>query len=363
MKILIVGGLNLNPDRFLPIIAEHDLYGMWESRAFWSVSVPAGGSYNEIPDLRMDDVGGKGIDIIWSLLSPWDGIDLTLKLMSRYPDIPVIRQSQGAVTPWWHDASHPANKARGANYSFSKFKRVLQGADGLMFNAEKYRACLIDQGADIENKPWLLANGMAFNADLITEPAPKKLSSIDGQSHISVIGQIRHDMGYFAKNGIHVHYHSVGRKDVSTNPYIHIEEYMGDGKKLSKKPISIQGLFSYKKKAWYKTFARYDAGIMHLARRELSIYRERDMNVPGRVNTYIMCGLPPIIWDEDSSIRDFLAASGCALAFKSEPDLMTKLKDKEYMHGLQNQTLKVRKDFSMQHEIRRVTDFFEGLLR
>lgn len=361
MRILIVGGLNMNPDRFLPIIADHDLYGIWESKGFWGVSVPAGGSYKEIPDLTVDEVGKKGIDVIWSLLSPWDGINLTLELMRRYPDIPVIRQSQGAITPWWHDISHPANKARGVNYSFPKFKRVLEGADGLMFNAEKYRGCLIDQGVDIENKPWLLANGMAFNADLITEPAPKKLSSIDGQSHISVIGQIRHDMGFFAENGIHVHYHSVGRKGMSANPYIHIEEYMGDGKKLSKKPISMQTLFSYKKKTWYKTFTRYDAGIMHLARRELNLYKGTDLDVSGRVNTYIMCGLIPIIMPEESSMRDFL--SGYSWILENDKDLISNLKRKNFMKSLNEALLKDQHKFSMQHELPKITKFFKEFLR
>lgn len=367
MRILLVGGLNVNPERFLPVIKLHEVYGIWESQGLWGHSVPAGGPYAEIPTISIDEVRERKIGIIWSLLSPWDGVNASLRLMERYPEIPFVRQSQGAVTPWWHDPQHPANKKRGVNYSFAKFKAMLEKADALMVNSDKYRDCLIDQGIEIKGKPCLLSNGMAFNYDLVTEPAAEKLSATNGQPHVTVIGTPRHDKDMFMRLGIHVHYHSASlqKRPTPSAPFFHLEDYYGDAKMLHRKPVSMKSLFNLKKRAWYKTFTRYDAGLMHLNNnlRLLNRYKSIDLDVPGRVNTYIMCGLPPVIWNEDSSIRDFLADSGCALAFDDEQDLVAKLKDKRYMCGLQEQTLKVRKDFSMQHEIRRVTAFFEGLLR
>lgn len=359
MKILLIGSTNVNPERFLPITESHEVFGIWQSRGLWGHSVRAS-QIKEIPVIKFNEVKSKKIDIMWNLLSPWDGIDLSLKLMCSYPEIPLIRQSQGGATAWWNNPRHPKNRDRGVNYSFIKYKNLLECADGLMFNSMRYRNCFIDQGVNIKDTPFLLTNGMAFNYDLITDPIPEKLSSRDGEPHISVIGRARHDPKFFAKNKIHVHYHSIGKK-TSTNPFVHYEKYIGDGGKMSQ-PISMKELLSYKRKTWFSTFARYDAGLMHLSNRELNLHKGVDICVPGRVNTYIMAGLPPIVINEESAIVDFLAESKCALSFNDGKDLISKLRDFAYMHKLQKQVLKIRKTFSMQHELPKITEFFEGFL-
>ena len=151
MNILLVGGLNVNPDRFLPIIAAHNVYGIWESAPAWSVSVRAGGPYKEIPTITVEDIKRKKIDVVWSLLSPWDGLHTTLAIRKTYPKLPIIRQTQGACTPWWHTEvpDRPKSRRHG-NYNFNVFKKVLERSTGLMFISERYRECLIDQGADIK---------------------------------------------------------------------------------------------------------------------------------------------------------------------------------------------------------------------
>ena len=169
MNILLVGGLNVNPDRFLSIINTHNVYGIWESAANWNVSVKAGGPYVEIPTITVKDIPKKKIDIVWSLLSPWDGLKTTLAIKNQYPKLPIIRQTQGACTPWWHTVikTRPQTRQQG-NYDFSKLKKVLEYSTGLMFNSEKYRQCLIDQNVAIQDTPYIISNGMAYNHNLVS---------------------------------------------------------------------------------------------------------------------------------------------------------------------------------------------------
>ena len=164
LNILIVGGFNVNPERFLPLINKHNVYGISESSPKWSTSVKAGGPYYEIPEIKIKDIERYNIDIVWSLLSPWDGIVTTKKIHTLYPDLPIIRQTQGAATPWWYTEN--ANKKPG-NYKIEDLCTVLEQSSGLMFNAEKYRQALIAQGAKIDHIPYIITNGMAANADLV----------------------------------------------------------------------------------------------------------------------------------------------------------------------------------------------------
>ena len=350
MNILLVGGLNVNPDRFLPIIAAHNVYGIWESAPNWNVSVKAGGPYVEIPTITIADIPKKKIDVVWSLLSPWDGLKTTLVIRKKYPKLPIIRQTQGACTPWWHTVvkTRPKKRQRG-NYDFSKLKKVLEYSTGLMFISEKYRQCLIDQGAAIQDIPYIISNGMAYNHDLISNNNTVKLRTADKTPHIALIGRDRHKVNVLLKNKIHVHYHSLS--PLQKHAYAHKEVYRGDARMIQNRPIHIKKIFDFKKKLWQKTFSRYDAGLMHFFNPNgLDVFNGTDINVPGRVNTYIMHGLPPIISNKESAIQDFLKDTECAIDFLVYGELIEKLNNDMFIKERQRNTLEIRDKFSMQYE-------------
>lgn len=355
MNILLVGGLNVNPERFLPLIAEHNVFGIWESTPEWDVSVRAGGPYKEIQTITVKEIAKYKIDIVWSLLSPWDGLHTTREIIELYPGLPVIRQTQGASTPWWHTptASHPRSTTHG-NYKFGELKAVLEQCAGLMFVSERYRQSLIDQGAEIENVPYIISNGMAYNADIIqNNPLTnqiQKLSDQDMQPHIALIGRAKHDLTPFINNKIHVHYHSTS--SVKRGKYVHREPYLGDIKFIRKRPVNITDIFKMKRAWWPATFTKYSAGIMHLFDPNgIDVFNGVDINVPGRVNTYMMHGLPPIITNRESSIQDFLAGTDCAIEFYSPEDLADKLWDLDFLQDKQRAVRKHRYRFSMQYEL------------
>lgn len=361
MRILLVGGLSVNPERFLPLVRNHEIYGIWESTPKWSASLRAGGPYVEIPRLSLESISSKNIQIIWALISPWDGSRTILSLKSYFPELPIIRMLQGGLTPWWHQGSK-------GNYDFLEFKKATELCDGFMFNALEYRACAIDQGIDISSKPYILTNGMAYNADLIDKETPTKLSSLDGEPHVTLIGREYHKSALFLKNQIHLHYHSAHGSLGKSSRYAHSEQFLGDLSFLHKKPISLTKIFEFKKDSWYSTFYRYDAGIMQLVgHRNIDVYNGIDINVPGRINTYILSGLPPIIRNVDSAILSFLkrySNKEYFIAFKDEADLVMKLKDQEYLKILQRNLLEIREQFSMQYELNnKIIPFFKTFLK
>jgi len=360
MKIVFIGGFNVNPERMLPIIKEHECYGIWESVGLWGVSVPAGGPYKQIQTITIDDIETIKPDIIWNLLSPWDGLKTSLKVLNRYPKIPFVRHSQGAATPWWTTTIRGGSKG---NYNFKLFKEVLERSSGFMCPSKYYRDCLIDQGINIKNIPHYYINGMAYNKDLIGSETTK-LYDTDLETHVALIGRQQHNKDIFLNNNIHLHYHSVN-KIKNNSLYAHSEKYYGDIKFLREKVVNINFILKWKKEKWYTGFSKYDAGLMHFVGfRGIDVYKGIDINVPGRVNTYMLSGLPPIIVNTKSAILDFLQRKGnnYYIAFKNDNDLIEKLKDRSYLSGLQENVLKIRHKFSMQEEMKDIFKFFEGVI-
>ena len=360
MKILLVGNPNVNPERLLPLIEQHEVYGLWESHSKWGVSVKAPLKYQEIPTLTLEEIPDKGIQIVWSFLSPWDGLSKTLEIMEKYPALTVIRLSQGGATPPWHQGGkfRTSHKTDG-NYDFGQFKAVLEGAQGVMVNAEKYRDCLLSQGVSIQQTPYLIFNGMAYNADLIGDPSPKL--SLKGPRHIALIGRSSTKLlQAFKVEGVTIYCHTY-RMRRAPYPYVKVGRYLGDAH-LMGQAFSLQKLLSHKM-LWYKVFSRYDAGIMPVFDPDHpDVFEGVDINVPGRINNYIMAGLPPLVQDINSATRDFVTSSRCAILYRSPEDLRDKLHDAEYVKAKQATVLSVRHQFSMQSEIPRALKFFNTLL-
>jgi hypothetical protein len=76
-----------------------------------------------------------------------------------------------------------------------------------------------------------------------------------------------------------------------------------------------------------------------------------------------MNGLPPIIPERESSIKDFLEEANCAIEFKSVKDLAEKLSDVAYLQKKKQCTLENRHKFSMQYEFaNNVKPFMERFL-
>ena len=360
MNILLVGGLNVNPERFLPIIDNHNVYGIWESSPKWLSSVRAGGPYEEIESITVSEVLSKNIDVVWSLLSPWDGLTTTLCILEKYPKLPVIRQTQGAITPWWHESNctkRPLDKPTG-NYRFGELRKVLEASSGLMFNSEMYRDCLIAQGVQIENTPYILSNGMAYNSDITQDIKTEKFK----HPHVALIGRGKHSHNKFANKRIHVYYHST--TECPKNEYLHKRKYLGDIRFLKKKPIKIKKILEFKQKTWCKAFSKYTAGLMHVFNPcGIDVFNGIDINIPGRVNTYLACGIPPVISNRNSSIADFVKGYDFSLAFSTYTELREKLCDTTYMNALQRNVIEQREKFSMQYEFNKsVLPFFESFL-
>lgn len=361
MKILLVGNPNVNPERLLPLVDQHEVYGLWESKSKWGVSVQAPTSYQEIPSITLEEIPDKGIQIVWNLLSPWDGLDSVLSILEHYPGIPLVRHTQGGATPPWHQGGkfRQGWKPKG-NYDFGKFKAVLEGAAGVLINAEKYRDCLIAQGVGIQETPYILFNGMAYNEDLIGEDA-SKLSS-KGSPHIAIIGRSSTNLlRAFEMEGVTIHCHTY-RMRHAPFPYVKVGQYLGDAHMMGG-ALFLRALLQ-RKSVWHQIFSKYDAGIMPVFDPDHpDIFEGVDINVPGRINNYIMAGLPPLIQDIDSATRDFMEPSGCAILYQTSSDLQDKLRDTVYMTEKQAHVRASRHLFSMQHEITRALVFFSSLLK
>lgn len=356
MVILLVGGLSVNPERFLPLINNHTVYIISSSTPNWRASLYAGGPYCEIKEITIDDIPRVKPDIIWNLISPWDGAQVVLDIKLRYPDIPVIRQSQGGITPFWH-----SNPNRSPNYSFDKYKESIEISDAIMINCELYRDCLIDQGCDIKDKPYLITNGMAANLDILPELPPIE---VDKQPSCVVIGRRVFPEHLLMERGILFYDHSLSgggtRHKALSSKYVRVP-YRGDVHILGKRPISLFKTLAFKQAHW-TNFSKYNAGLMHNSNEyRHDYYKGYDVNVPGRVNTYILSGIPPIINDLHSGIHQLLKEHGCAITYKNIGELVDKLNDLDYIMYKKNIVREVRYKFTAQYELPRLEKFFNTL--
>lgn len=373
MNILLIGGLNVNPERFLPVLDRHNVVGIWESRAQWSHVFRAGGPYVEIPTISIEEIPERDIDIVWCLLSPWDGTKTLLEIKRLYPYIPVVRQCQGGATPAWNTITGGKRRLREHRrrtrpcYEFGPFARSLELCDGLMFNAAKYRECLISQGAKIEHTPFLLSNGMAYNADILGPDVPK-LYEKDHKPHVSLIGRNLLSvevMNALRAADIPVHVHAKKGRKPKDSMVVH-EPYYGDVRMIRKmkhvrKTVRLKRLLAFKQATWSEAFGRYDAGLMHIfSEKGIDVYNGVDINVPGRVNTYMLAGLPPIVNARDSGILDFLESYGDRyyIAYTDEKDLVAQLLDRKHLTAQQKKSMELRYLFSMQEELPKIERFF-----
>ena len=351
MKILLIGGLSVNPERFLPLIETHKVYMISDSKPSWKCSLQAGGPYIEIEEITIEEIEKVCPDIVWNLISPWDGIETALVIKKRYSKIPFVRQSQGGATPWWHNGLKKL-----PNYDFNKFRNILKMSDGIMVNCDLYRDCLIDQGCEIKNIPYLITNGMATNVDIIPEFSKIERNE---EPHVSCIGRNRFPINSLLNNGIKVYDYSMSASN--SNYYVR-KKCLGDLAMINNRPINIRNIFKFKQNKW-KEFTTYNAGLMHyITERGHDYYKGHDINVPGRVNTYILAGILPVINDIHSGIRQLLDPYNIAIKYSSINDLIDKLKDIDYIYDKRKKTRECRYKFSAQYELKRIELFFQSII-
>ena len=359
MNICLVGNLHMCPERFLPLVQRHAVSLIYDCNPSWPASFKPRCTFTEIPSRTVND-DLDDVDLFWYLISPWDGLEAWPVLRQRYPHKPMIRQIQGGLTPFWH-TPNPRHGDR-PNYDWQTFTSHIEDADGLMVNATPYLQAMIDQDIDVAGKPLLMTNGMAIHGDICGE-LPAKLRASDGSCHVACIGRYRVGTQWLDRSTSIVHVHAAG--PCPGHHRVVKEPYLGDAHVLrSGRIISLAKRLAWKARVWPRVFGRYDVGLMHLFDcGATDVYNGQDVNLPGRVNTYMAAGMVPLFSRSCSSMMEMMADRDCALiAADDKSDIPELLADHAELDRLQGNVLAMRHEFTAQAELSRIEAFLADFL-
>ncbi len=352
LKILLVGALGYNPDRFLALRERgHRLYGLWMPQP--SYSETAGPfPFGEVRDVFYDEDWRAEVrrikpDIIYGLLN-WQVIPLVREVLDAGFDAPVAFQfkespEHAMQMGYWPD-----------------LHRILTGCAGRIFiSAENRRHLEFTIGTELPDDRVLILDGDQPRAQWMTDQWAPKLSDTDGEPHTVCIGRVFLDpLPDLIAAGIHVHLYggtfirwaSSWSGTHRQSRYLHLHPTVEPPR-------------------WTAELSRYDAGWghVHTSVNNGDLHRAewRDLNLPARIGTYAAAGLPLIHRDNTGhtvAVERLAQRYGVGIPYHDAPDLRDKLRaEREHRTG-HNAMVKARPAFAFDHHADRLIDFFRHLV-
>ena len=360
MKILIIGALNYNPERFCAWEeAGCKLYGYWHptpSMAHESIGPFPFGHIETIPHGQgwTEQVKAIRPDLIY-LCFCCSSLDFVYGCMTEL-------KKAGIHTPFvWHLKEGPQLCMRFGTWP--KLMELYESSAGNIITNRQTK-----EWYDLflpTDKPYLILDQEMPKKEYFGSSFSPKLSASDGEIHTVVIGRMIgisvEDMRQLAAHGIHVHLYSASyyrQKNKGNDLY---------GK-------AAQGYFHVHahcpNEKWTEEFSRYDAGWLHAdhSRNQGDLFRVMwdDLNIPARVGTLAAAGLPMILRRNARHIvasKELLENYGIGILYDSIAELSAQLHNSESMTHLSKNVLEHRMAFTMDFHIRKLIRFFQTLIK
>ncbi|MCK8496075.1 glycosyltransferase [Spirosoma sp. RP8] len=351
LKILIVGELGFNPERFLLFEKlGHKLFGLWIQASGFLCSVGPF-PYGNIETLTsMDEIHSVKPDIIYALLN-YSAVNLAYSVQSKFPYIPFV----------WHFKESPFICRQ--NGSWDKLTELYSRADGRIYINERMKQWF-EQFLLPKESLFYILDGDLPNAVWLEEEKTTLLSDSDGDIHTVICGRpygIDSDhIATLAKQHIHVHIYGnyqqntwsrwIQEAKIYSNGYLHLHNNCD--------PID-----------WVSEFSKYDAGWMHIY--ECDNYNElirvswNELNIPARVPTMLAAGLPLIVKSNHGHIsytNELVEKFDIGVSFDDYEQLGVLLRNKSYMSKVRINAWNVRKFFFFDQYVNDLVLFFHEVI-
>lgn len=360
IKILIIGALNYNPERFCA----------WEEAgcqlyAYW---LP-------VPLMAHESIGPFPFGHIITIPH---GTGWTEKVRTICPDLIYLcfccsslefvydslmeLRNAGIHTPFiWHLKEGPQLCMRFGTWP--KLMELYELSDGNIITNQCTKEWY-DLFLPID-KPYLILDQEMPKEEYFETPFSPKLSAADGEIHTVVIGRMIgisvENMRQLAAHHIHVHLYSASyyrQKSKGNNLYV----------KVAPGYFHVHAYCSSEK--WVEEFSRYDAGWLHAgkSRNMGDLFRVMwdDLNIPARMGTLAAAGLPMIQRRNSEHIvvsKELLIKNGIGILYDSIEELSGQLHNEELMDSLKNNVLKHRMEFTMDEHIPELVRFFKLIIQ
>jgi len=356
LKILMVGELAYNAERVLALEEQgHKLYGLWMEQPYW---------YNYVGPLpfgHVEDISGENWeeeikriqpDIIYALLN-WQAVPLCHKVLKANTGIPFV----------WHFKEGPFICLEKG--SWNEMMELYNKADGRIYTSEEMMWWLEEFITKEEHSIDYVLDGDLPKKDWFDQPKSPLLSdSTPSEFHTVVpgrpIGLHPHTVVDLAKQNIHVHFYG---------DFTH-----GQWKQwIEKTHLMAPGFLhihpNVDQENWVKEFSQYDAGWLHFFKSENGGEIKRsnwdDLNIPARMATLAICGLPMLQRNNADHIvatQSLVKKLDVGLLFNDMEELGSLIRNKELMTRLRDNAWKQRHLFMFDYHVEELVSFFRQVI-
>lgn len=356
LKILLVGELAYNPERVLALAERgHALYGLWTDTPAWFNWVGPQ-PFGHVEDLPADDwvAAAQRIqpDVIYALLN-WQTVPFARGVQRENPGIPFV----------WHFKEGPFICLEKGIWP--ALLDLYLEADGRIYSSAEMRDWFVDGDRRLgDDTPTLILDGDLPKHDLLRADRSPRLSDGDGEIHTVVpgrpIGLHPETVADLAAQGIHLHFYGEFIQDMWR---AWIERTRGlAGRFLHIHPTVHQ-------ERWVEEFSRYDAGWLHFfqSRNEGEARRADwdDLNLPARMATLGVCGLPMLQRDNTGHLvatQTLVRDEGLGFFFSDMVDLGRQLRDRAALDAARDRVWAARHRFTFDHHADDLIAFFRQVI-
>jgi glycosyltransferase involved in cell wall biosynthesis len=354
LKIILVGEIAFHPERIYALEeAGHQLYGLWIDKLPYCMNTVGHLPFGNVIDIPYDDykrrINEIQPDIIYGLLN-FGAIPLAFEVLNNFPNIPFV----------WHCKEGPFNAIREG--LFEKLIYLYTNSDGCIFINE-------------ENKIWyeqFISNiGLSYildgdlpKIDYFNHNFSKRISETDNEIHTVITGRLVGITPDIVKilthERIHLHIYTENYHD-------HVKNYFA--RLIKEFPNYIHIHDHCVAEDWVREFSQYDAGWLHCFdsknNGDISCATWDDLNIPARMTTLAVAGLPMIQKNNSEHIvamQNIMKKIDAGIFFHDAKDLCLQLKDHKRMKYLQQNIMEYRLEFSFDYHIPNLISFFRKVI-
>jgi glycosyltransferase involved in cell wall biosynthesis len=357
LKILLVGELAYNPERVLALEERgHKLYGLWMPKPYWYNAVgPL--PFGHVEDLPRDNwraaIRQIRPDVIYALLN-WQAVPFVLEVLQATPDIPFV----------WHFKEGPFICLE--HGLWAELEQIHRLADGQIFTSPEMRDWTETAMPGVtRHRPIHVLDGDLPKWEWFQDvPRSPRLSASDGEIHTVVpgrpIGLHPHTVAELGEQGIHLHFYG----DFTQGQWV---TWVNKARQMAPRHLHLHGQVD--QEGWTAEFSQYDAGWLHWlpGRNNGDIRRANwdDLNIPARLTTLVMAGLPLLQYDNAGQIfatQSLARRFGISVFFRSVVELREQLGDKAEIARLQDNVWRQREQFTFDHHADELVAFFREVI-
>jgi hypothetical protein len=273
----------------------------------------------------------------------------------------VLKANTGVPFVWHFKEGPMICREKG---TWNELIELYEKADGKIYCSDEMKEWFEEFIKVNETSCSLVLDGDLPKKDWFTSPRSRLLSEKDGAFHTVVpgrpIGLHPYNVEELAKENIHLHFYG----DFTHGQW---KEWIEKSHKLAPGFLHIHS--NVDQENWVHEFSQYDAGWLHFFQSENYGELMRacwdDLNIPARMSTLALAGLPMLQKNNEGHIVAIQSLSQklkLGLFFNTMTELRHLLENRYMMNEIRNNVWQQRHLFTFDHHVDELVDFFAKVI-